>query len=247
MPLIGRRSADCVGGVFVDLDGTLVDRTAVLRSWAADVVGCGGDPAVVDWLVEFDREGEAFRDRRAFLGGVAARLGLDASADELLEAWPTTFASRYRLDDAVRDALVRARERGFRIAVVSNGDMRRQRTKVEALGLEALVDACVISGEIGLRKPDPRIFSLAAERAGFTLSDATWAIGDDPVADIGGGRLVGAIGFWVNRSGAEWPIGLRHPEKTFQNPVEALDHLEHHRAGQVRGSADTLADRRRSR
>jgi HAD superfamily hydrolase (TIGR01549 family) len=67
------------------------------------------------------------------------------------------------------DALRRARHSGFRIAVVSNGDARRQRAKINAMCLEDIVDGCVISGEVGVRKPDRRIFEIAAERAGADL------------------------------------------------------------------------------
>ena len=42
------------------------------------------------------------------------------------------------------------------------GEDRYDRTQ-----LEALFDAWVISGEVGLRKPDPAIYELAAERLGL--------------------------------------------------------------------------------
>jgi len=41
----------------------------------------------------------------------------------------------------------------------------------------ALLDACCISGELSIRKPDPRIFEIAAARCGESLDDA-WMIGD---------------------------------------------------------------------
>jgi FMN phosphatase YigB (HAD superfamily) len=58
------------------------------------------------------------------------------------------------------------------LAVVSNGAADPQRAKIEAIGFERDVHGCLISGEVGTRKPDARIFALAAEAAGASLDDA---------------------------------------------------------------------------
>ena len=210
------------GLILIDLDETLVDRDAVLRAWAHEVASTHGQPESAEWLIGYDRHDGKVRDRESFLIGVAEALGWDSPVDELLANWPTMFGARYRLERSVADALTHARASGFRVAVVSNGDARRQRAKVEAMRLADLVDAVVISGEVGIRKPDRGIFEAAAQGAGADLEGETWILGDDPVADLGGARSIGARGVWVNRTGRVWPADLPPPDAEFLDPVAAL-------------------------
>lgn len=213
------------GLILLDLDETLVDRDAVLRAWADEIASAAGEPGIAEWLIAHDRQDGKVRQRDSFLSGVAARLGWDTPVEDLLANWPNMFGARYRLEPAVSEALTYARTLGFRLCVVSNGDTQRQRAKIEAMGLDALVHACVVSGEVGVRKPDRRIFEIAAQKAGSDLIDKVWVIGDDPVADIGGAAQIGAKSLWVNRSGREWPSELPPPHATFSHPIAALEYI----------------------
>ncbi len=67
-------------------------------------------------------------------------------------------------DHAMLDGVRAARRAGVRTGMLSNswGDDRYDRAQ-----LDELFDAWVISGEVGLRKPDPAIYELAAERLGL--------------------------------------------------------------------------------
>ncbi len=214
--------------LLLDLDETLVDRTAVVHAWAEQMAQEYEDPSLCRWLVEYDHDGSAVRDRSQFLAGVADRLGWTDTVETLLQWWPTAFGTRFRLADELKDSLQRARNAGCRLAVVSNGDAIRQRVKVDAMGLEDAVDAVLISGELGVRKPEAEIFTLAAEAVGATLDDA-WMIGDDPTADIDGGWSIGARPIWVNRHGKPWPVGLRRPVLQCSGPAEAVDFAVAHR------------------
>jgi putative hydrolase of the HAD superfamily len=71
--------------------------------------------------------------------------------------------SHIRPDPAVADAVGKARRAGIRTGLLSNswGEGRYQR---ERFG--ELFDAVVISGEVGLRKPEPAIYRLAARTLG---------------------------------------------------------------------------------
>jgi hypothetical protein len=60
-----------------------------------------------------------------------------------------------------RAALARLRAAGVRLGVLTNGPADGQRRKLAVTGLDAAVDACFISEEIGVAKPDERAFRLA--------------------------------------------------------------------------------------
>jgi HAD superfamily hydrolase (TIGR01493 family) len=93
-------------------------------------------------------------------------------APEAWEAYPDTVP-----------ALELLRERGIPVAVLSNigWDLR---TVFKHFNLDHLVFGYVLSYEAGVKKPDPRIFSLACSMLGVPAADVLM-VGDDPVADAG--------------------------------------------------------------
>lgn len=68
-----------------------------------------------------------------------------------------------RPDDAMHEAVRRARSAGIRTGLISNswGTSRYDRVL-----LDTLFDGVVISGEAGVRKPSPEIYALGAEAIG---------------------------------------------------------------------------------
>lgn len=180
-----------------DLDDTLVVRPPLFREWAQEFLAEVGQSAdLVDWVVEQDRGGH--RPRLEFLSALTKLTGHHLSIEELLEDHDRRLAGSYRLTEDTRAALDDARAAGWTIAVVTNGPTVVQTRKLEATGLDAIVDAVVISQEVGVAKPDPLIFRTAAERADATLEGA-WMVGDNLDADIAGAHGVGARSVWVKR------------------------------------------------
>ncbi|MGJ6968851.1 HAD family hydrolase [Streptosporangium sp. G11] len=85
------------------------------------------------------------------------------------------------------------------MAVVTNGTADNQLEKIRHTGLAEAVDAWAFSGAEGVRKPAVGLFAIAAQRCGVTLADGGWVIGDNPVADIAGGRAAGLKTIWIDR------------------------------------------------
>lgn len=89
-------------------------------------------------------------------------------------------------DEAMLAAVQRAREGGIRTGLLSNswGTRRYDRAL-----LGRLFDGVAISGEIGIRKPSPEIYELAAERIGVPPAECVFV--DDlpfnlePAAELG--------------------------------------------------------------
>ncbi|GAB2730877.1 HAD-IA family hydrolase [Kitasatospora kifunensis] len=79
------------------------------------------------------------------------------------------------------------RRRGLPVAVVSNigWDLR---PVFRAHGLDELVDAYLLSYEVGVQKPDPVIFEAACDRLGLAPSDVLM-VGDSRAADGGAAAL----------------------------------------------------------
>ena len=83
------------------------------------------------------------------------------------------------------DVVRRARRAGLRTAVLSNADRVRP-------GLAGLAGLVLVSGEVGLRKPDPALFALCAARLG--VPPAACVLVDDSPANVRGAVAAGMVG-----------------------------------------------------
>jgi putative hydrolase of the HAD superfamily len=190
--------------LLIDLDNTLIDRTGAFKSWAADYVPAhGGDATDIDWIVAADRDGYEPRERLAAL--IGDRFGIDR--DRMLTELRAGVVEYTVFDPAVGQSLRDATAAGFVPVVVTNGSVHQQEAKLRHTGLDRLVAGWVISEGAGVRKPDRRIFELAAESVGRTLADGGWMIGDHPEYDIAGGAAAGLGTIWLPH-GAPWPDSL---------------------------------------
>src|SRR5262249_28238637 len=100
----------------------------------------------------------------------------------------------------VRRALALLRRR-FRLAAVTNGYERVQRSRLKAAGLFARFDAIVTSEACGFAKPDPRIVRAALAALGVAPRDALY-VGDDLRPDWGAARSAGVPFVWIPRGRA---------------------------------------------
>jgi epoxide hydrolase-like predicted phosphatase len=87
--------------------------------------------------------------------------------------------------------LVRRLRTRYKLSVLSNADMSL-RARLERDGLHALFDDVVVSAEVGMAKPDPAIFRLAAERLGLAPDECVFV--DDWDANVEAAREVGMRG-----------------------------------------------------
>lgn len=204
--------------LLLDLDDTLLDRTAAYARWArAFAAGLGAGPEVAAWLVEFDAGGGAPREDVG--AAIAGRFGAAAGSD-LVDRIRRGLVEHIDPDPAVPPALAAARESGWTPVVVTNGGTRQQERKLRVTGLIDLVAGWVISEAAGSWKPDPRIFREAARRVGQDL-DGAWIVGDSAVADIGGAHRLGLCSAWVRRS-RTWPITEYAPTLAAETGPEAI-------------------------
>lgn len=161
-------------------------------------------PHLTELWATRDESGE--RHRAAYTG-LARQVALpdEGLYDALYERHMTPAAWRpYPDAEGVLRAL---RERGVGVAVVSNigWDLR---PVFRAHGLDALVDAYVLSYEHGVQKPDVRLFRAACQELGQDPGDVLM-VGDDRSADGGAADLGCAVHFVDHLPVDERPAGLR--------------------------------------
>ena len=184
-------------GLLVDWGGVLTSGLEpALRRWA-ELDGFDFDSylaAVMKWLPSesvtaelnpvhaLERGQLAVPDFERKLASMLVRHdGTPVPAEGLIERMFAHFEHQPAMSALVR----RANERGIRTALLSNswGNTYPRDT------WDGMFDDIVISGEVGLRKPEPEIFRLAAGRLGLEPAECVFV--DDLQLNVDGALAVG--------------------------------------------------------
>jgi FMN phosphatase YigB (HAD superfamily) len=206
-----------------DLDNTLVDLDQAFGVWAdefADEQRLGRE--AVDWLIALDQAGNPHRE--VFFTKVRDHFALPEPVEQLWSTYRRRMPSLVRCRPEVLDGLSRLRTSGWRVAIVTNGMADNQLGKIQQTGLAEVVDAWALSGAEGIRKPETGLFEIAAKRCGATLDGGGWAIGDNLVADIAGGREAGLRTIWINRG--TWPDHDHQADHVVTDVLQAINILQ---------------------
>jgi len=209
--------------LLLDLDNTVADRDAAFRHWldVSLATWAPGDLDAQQACIALDEDG--FRPRSEFFADLRSRFNLSTSVDNLLTDYRRmTLEGFPTMDDDVRVRLAAMRDAGWKIAVVTNGEAGVQEATAECVGVAPLLDACVVSGAVGIRKPDPRIFALAADACEEALTDA-WMIGDGDV-DVLGAAQAGVRMVWLARNRTWWRTDVA-PLHIADSLADALDYV----------------------
>lgn len=178
-------SPDAERALLVDFGGVLT--TDIWSSFAAFCTRRGLDPDAAkrlfrespDALEELRRLERGEADPQEFERRFAKLLGTEP--DGLVEGLFSGLGPADEMLTAVR----RAREGGVPTGLVSNSWVMDHYTS----DLRRLFDAVIISGEVGLHKPEAEIYELAAERVGRAPSDCVFV--DDLRENCAGAEAVG--------------------------------------------------------
>ncbi|MGO9450625.1 MAG: HAD family hydrolase [Candidatus Binataceae bacterium] len=106
----------------------------------------------------------------------------------------------HRLFDDVRELITSVKDASLPIALVTNGASDTQRDKLRVLEIEHWFDVIVISGEVGIAKPDASVFRPVLIHLGVE-PETVWHVGDSLTADVAGAKAAGLTAVWLNRTG----------------------------------------------
>jgi 2-haloalkanoic acid dehalogenase type II len=115
--------------------------------------------------------------------------------------------------DAIQ-VLSALRDRGYRLALISNAsDDANTQFLIDKLGARSYFEFIVSSAELGIRKPDPKIFQHVLKSLGVA-PDKTVMVGDTLGADILGANNVGIFSIWITRR-ADTPANRAQADTIF--------------------------------
>ncbi|GAA2660195.1 HAD family phosphatase [Nonomuraea recticatena] len=125
---------------------------------------------------------------------VALALGGDERARQAVAEFAEVS---FWVDEEVRALLAKAQERVPLVLLTNAMDTLEEH--LDRLGLTYFADAVVSSARVGLAKPDPRIYELAAQVAGVTPSRCLFV--DDRLENVEAARALGMIGVHFTEAG----------------------------------------------
>jgi HAD superfamily hydrolase (TIGR01549 family) len=111
-----------------------------------------------------------------------------------------------------RAEAVRRLSTHYRLGLLSNfDDAQCGREVLSDTGIAHLFEAVIISAEVRLRKPDPRIFRRMLELLGLAPHQVLY-VGDTPRDDIWGAHQVGIPAAWISKGAPNLPEGIPEPQ-----------------------------------
>jgi HAD superfamily hydrolase (TIGR01509 family) len=125
------------------------------------------------------------------LGAIGFDLPPDV-IDHIVALDHSAYSNSLAVEPEVLATLDRLRADGKRLGLVSNLTLLPPlvREDLDRMSLGSRLDATVFSSEVGVRKPDPRIFREALERLGSEPAETVF-VGDRLYDDISGAQAVG--------------------------------------------------------
>lgn len=225
-----------VRAVTFDADGTLWDFEAAMRSGLAVVLAeirrlapGRADGLTVEHMVsardeaaaELKRRGASLMDmRREGFRRVMESAGLrDGELKRrLVDAYVASRIAATKPYPDVVPALELISER-WPIGVITNGN-----SDPEQCGLPGRFSFVITAEECGFEKPDPRVFHVAAEKAGC-LPHEVVHVGDKVATDVDGALAAGATAVWLNRDRSTANAGQAHEIRSLTELPGLLDRL----------------------
>jgi len=136
---------------------------------------------------------------------------------DLEQTFWRTFLENAPLFDGVKELFFMLKKEKIPIAIVTDLTSHIQLRKLTYFGLEDVFDAVVTSEEVGADKPDPKVFLLALKKLNLTKNNSIWMIGDNPYADIYGGKKINALTFQKLHKGIKQGTDKNMPDVVFNN------------------------------
>ena len=111
--------------------------------------------------------------------------------------------------------LKQLKEKGYKLALITNGRPKLQRSKIKMLQLEEYFDEIYIGGEHKLAKPSIEPFIYVAEKLGVSPNEMAY-VGDNPENDIEASRKAGCLPIHINTT-KTWVL------ENIEKPIYSLE------------------------
>ncbi len=166
----------------------LYEKSAFLQRWSS---------VTEKYLQRFFAKQISFQDqRRKRLREIFQKKLSNTEADQIAAVYLKFYEKNWGLFDDVIPCLNRFRSR--KLGIISNGQKDQQRQKLRDLRILDRFEVVIISDDIGIPKPDPKIFWHGCKKANENPADCYY-VGDNLDTDAKAASAAGFTGIWLNR------------------------------------------------
>lgn len=138
----------------------------------------------------------------------------DEEAEQKFRDYKSVYEKNWILFDDAKEVLEHLKSK-YKLVIISNGDGKWQRKKIEHTGLNKYFSDIIISSEVGYSKPEKEIFDIASNIVNLKPANCVM-IGDIFKVDIQGALNAGMKAIWVNR---------RKEKLSYEYQIEELNKL----------------------
>lgn len=221
-----------IKGVIFDLDHTLFDRYATLRTVLPEMYKRLRDSIPSEFSIDDFIEKFIYVEKQHIYNGwnyTAQRMieqGVFLSETNYKDivdclciyCWPIA-AVKFPFAEPM---LVELRKMGLKIGILTNGRSYSQRNKIRLLDIEPFVDEIVICADLGVQKPDPKPFEVMSEKIGIEPQELLF-VGDNPLNDVEASRNAGYTPVWVKTVGHWYFDDIKRCELEVETVAEIPD------------------------
>jgi len=132
-------------------------------------------------------------------------------ADLDAQEMATVYAEQLGMQSVPIAGAIEAVERWSKIlpvVIVTNGISRIQHGRMNGSPVKAFISGMIISEEVGVAKPDPKMLMMGMEMTGVTERSRALMLGDSLSSDIAAAANAKVDACWYNPKGAANPKGL---------------------------------------
>lgn len=210
-----------IKGIIFDLDHTLFDRYATMRAalpimykklgefiphtlsqekFISGVINGDKKYIHLNWEVALEK----LIENNVFLPNITCKTFIDCLEND---CWPTAAVNFPFIDDTL-EAL---KSKGYKLGIITNGNLATQKRKVDMLGIGHYFDEIVFCGALEQQKPHLLPFEEMSSRIGISAKELMY-VGDHPLNDVAASQKAGYTPVWVRTTGYWIFSEIKHPE-----------------------------------
>jgi putative hydrolase of the HAD superfamily len=219
-----------IKAVLFDFDETLQDRTAAFEKYMDTFLNefCPNisEEEILKRKEEMRTTGNGgYVDRQQWYANlIESWHWTDApSCQVLANHYDTKFGDHNVIFPDSPKLLQELKNRGYIVGVITNGPSVLQNHKMDTSGLRPYCDIVVVSGDVGVHKPDPALFIYTAEKLNLQPNECLY-VGDHPINDIQGARDAGMKAIRMNYGWFK-NCDLRDDVPTIDRIIDVLNYV----------------------
>jgi len=211
---------ETIKGVIFDLDDTLYGEKQYVKSGYQKIEDHLGIAGTAQTLWDLFLEGKPAIDE--YLN----QKDLLSQKEECLNIYRNQMPD-IQLYDGVKAMLEDLKKKGYKLGIITDGRVEGQRNKIEALGLDSIIDDVIITDELGgvqFRKPNDISFRILQNRWRIPFENIMY-VGDNANKDFQAPRQLGMKWLWLANFDGLYYSDKVQEDRKINSITEVLDWL----------------------